>query len=279
MKSTYFRIVWMLLLSCLLAFSACKSDKTKKKKPTSSLTDTTANDEVTACLDWADVDHKLDLITVDEWTSHGQDTVAKYPEIFGVWSQHYQVNMADFISFIRGGGNDNHNFRIYFAMIDLEVLGTTIKIVQLLAAPLDETCKPASESVLVFSPDSPPTTTQMISLNEAKKRTKAYRDFMQVSDANSERTINGQAYEIPLAYNYHIDSVGKYLNVGNDILAIEPGIFDDIEDEQDTYVFKFILDDDLLVIDSDYLDFAHPCPRHCGATAIDPDILIKPSIW
>ena len=268
MKSHFFHYTFLLLFGAMIALTACKNQAVGGTDDTETKVET----QDTSSLCWvhqeAEVPEAMLILWKEHWATHVQENGA----LFGAWPTHFETDMDQFLTLFQ----PNENFRIYYLLTSL-----TDPEVALMTLPIDHhNCDPVwsdDSCALLFSPagNQPPAIpgncpSAYIPFDSALSWAANWRTTFDISTTNSIFTANDIAYQIPLAFNFKLESFYEHVDTSKAIMLIDLGLkpIDNPLNDSADYKFKLILgskDGGPGGIPNPVrMDFAAPCPRNCG---------------
>ncbi len=274
MNSHYFRLPQLLALLFMIALSACQQEPAGEDKSTAP--DPSDGNSIVDYLCWEHQDLYVPADVVLSWQNNWDEIIETNPDLFGDWPSAFESEMQEFLSAIRI--EDAYiNFRIYYGMCN-PAKPTT----RLMLSPMDLNCDAVlgNESCLFAFDEDENTVAECISANcegakvsfdDALNWVSLWHSFMNVSTEKDTVRRGGLTFEVPLAFNYKVDTFLTKIDISQDLLVIQPGLMRvSFSDHEDSINFRF-----KLIISSkdtlesappvaDYLDFAAPCPQNCG---------------
>jgi hypothetical protein len=276
MKPSFFQLTTILALLFMIAFGACQQEPTGEGSNNSP--DQNEGDSIVESICWEHQDFHVPPDIVLSWQDNWSEIIANNPDSFGNWPVTFEAGMADFLSDIRFE-NKYTNFRIYYGMCN-----ETSPAARLILSPMDLNCdaRLGNENCLFsFEAEESPVPEcisagcegSQVSYDDALSWVGLWHSFMDVSTEEDFVRRGGINFEVPLAFNYKVDTFLTKIDTSQDLLVIQPGLMRvSFSDHEDSVNFRF-----KLIISSkdtlegappiaDYLDFATPCPKHCGNT-------------
>lgn len=266
MKSIYYYPVVFLALFLMISFGSCKQ-KAEDQQDQEIVED---DPEDMPCL--PPIESAIPYDVAEVWEHNMDSLISSSPEQFGIWPDYFQIDMSLFNSQI--DTQLHSHFRLYYGLICNNQTPAVVLLSTSLPIDCNSILHSAQDSVIVLLPFGTEITacgitepTIKISFDTAISWTNRWRTFNNISDelGGDLRDVNETKYKTPLAFNFNYKQFCSVIDTNQSVLAIKPGLMKVDTVDYNFYEYKLILDDNLNApVDADYLDFASPCPRHCG---------------